>query len=250
LDQSFYQTGQFATLAGISVRTLRYYDQVGLLKPTAHSLAGHRLYTDEDLLKLQRILALKFLGFSLVQIQDFLRVGPADSAESLRLQKKMMLEKRQHLDKVILAIDQAYAISRGQPEPDWSSLLEVIRVVQMERDFWKKYYSEEAIKKLEERQKAYTEADAQRDAHRWEAVLSGFRQAFEQGLDPDSKEVQALAGQHQELIQGFTQGDPDIAQGLDKLYAAPDTPFPSPYSSKEEEEYVARALAIYDQRNS
>lgn len=63
MDQSFYQTGQFAKLAGVSVRTLRYYDQVGLLKPTAYSPAGHRLYTDQDLLQLQRILALKFLGF-------------------------------------------------------------------------------------------------------------------------------------------------------------------------------------------
>ncbi len=248
MDQSFYQTGQFAKLAGVSVRTLRYYDQVGLLKPTAYSPAGHRLYTDQDLLQLQRILALKFLGFPLAKIHDLLKAGPADPTESLQLQKEMMVKKRRHLDKVILAIEQAQAIFRQQSEPDWNSLLEVIRVVQMDRDLWKKYYSKDAIKKLEERQKNYTEADALRDAKRWEAVLKGFKQAFKQGLDPASKEVQALAEQHQELIKGFTQGDPEIAQGLEKLDSAPDTPFPSPYSSKEEGEYVEGALAIYNQQ--
>lgn len=247
MNQVFYQTRQFAERSGISVRTLRYYDKVGLLKPTARSAAGYRLYTDEDLVKLQRIMALKFLGFSLGQIHDFLRVGPADPAESLRLQKKMMLQKRQHLDKVIRAIEHVEAVLHQQPEPDWDLLLGVIQVVQMERD-WKKYYSEEAIKKLEERHKTYTEADAQQDAKRWEVVLTGFRRAFEQGLDPASEEVQALARQHQELIQGFTQGDPDIAQGLDKMYSDPEAPFPNPYGSEEEEEYVQRALTIYKQR--
>ena len=75
-------------------------------------------------------------------------------------------------------------------------------MVEMEHD-WKKYYSKEAIKKLAEGHKGYTEADALRDAKRWEKVLTGFKQAFEQGLDSASQEVQALARQHQEYSRVY-----------------------------------------------
>ena len=67
LDRRFYHTGQFARKAAVSVRTLRFYDKVGLLSPSRHTEAGHRLYTDADFVNLQQILALKFLGFSLAE---------------------------------------------------------------------------------------------------------------------------------------------------------------------------------------
>ncbi len=69
MDQGFYHTSQFAEKASVSVRTLRYYDSVGLLCPAEYTEAGYRLYTDSDLSRLQQILALKFLGFSLEEIQ-------------------------------------------------------------------------------------------------------------------------------------------------------------------------------------
>ena len=65
MESRFYQTGQFARKASVTLRTLRYYDSVGLLSPSQVTEAGYRLYTEEDLLTLQNILALKFLGFSL-----------------------------------------------------------------------------------------------------------------------------------------------------------------------------------------
>jgi DNA-binding transcriptional MerR regulator len=60
----------------VSIRTLRYYDKVGLLSPSQYTEAGYRLYTDADLLRLQQILALKFLGFSLEEIKHCLQIGP------------------------------------------------------------------------------------------------------------------------------------------------------------------------------
>lgn len=66
LDQHFYFISEFAQKASVSVRTLRFYDKVGLLSPTSYTEAGYRLYTDTDFLRLQQILALKFLGFSLI----------------------------------------------------------------------------------------------------------------------------------------------------------------------------------------
>src|SRR5438128_10142424 len=74
LDSHFYHTGQFAQKADVSVRTLRYYDKVGLLSPSYYTEAGYRLYTDTDFSRLQQILALKFLGFSLREINQCLRI--------------------------------------------------------------------------------------------------------------------------------------------------------------------------------
>ena len=62
MKQHLYTTGQLAEKAFVTIRTLRYYDKVGLLKPSHHSDGGHRLYTNEDLLRLEQILGLKFLG--------------------------------------------------------------------------------------------------------------------------------------------------------------------------------------------
>src|SRR6266566_7314823 len=94
LDQHFYQTSQFAQKASVSVRTLRYYDKVGLLSPSLYTEAGYRLYTDEDLLSLQQILALKFLGLSLEEIKVCLQTEPMRLQEALASQKAMMKEKR------------------------------------------------------------------------------------------------------------------------------------------------------------
>ena len=66
----YYTSGQFAHMAEVSVRTIRYYDQQNILKPSYVSDAGARFYTDEDLARLQQILLLKFLGFSLDDIRD------------------------------------------------------------------------------------------------------------------------------------------------------------------------------------
>ena len=63
-----YRIAQFAQLAGVTVRTLQYYDRMGLLRPSATTEANYRLYTTADLLKLQQILTLKWMGFSLSEI--------------------------------------------------------------------------------------------------------------------------------------------------------------------------------------
>ena len=98
LDQHFYRTGEFAEMASVSVRTLRFYDKVSLLSPSGYTEAGYRLYTDRDFLRLQQILALKFLGFSLDDIKRCLQVGPTVLQEALALQKAMMQERRQQLE--------------------------------------------------------------------------------------------------------------------------------------------------------
>lgn len=64
----YYKTGEFAKMANLSIRTIRYYDKIGLLKPSKIADNGYRMYSDKDFMKLQKILSLKYLGFSLDDI--------------------------------------------------------------------------------------------------------------------------------------------------------------------------------------
>lgn len=98
-----WKVGELAKLAGLTVRTLRYYDQIGLFSPSGHTDSGHRIYTESDIAQLQQILSLKDLGLSLDQIKsvvvgdqfsllDIVSLQIARLKENISVQQKLLLE--------------------------------------------------------------------------------------------------------------------------------------------------------------
>lgn len=98
-----YQPRQFAELAGVTVRALHYYDRLDLLKPRRTN-SGYRLYCAEDLERLEQIVALKFVGLPLKQIKFLLDRDKSGFLEALRMQRRVLEEKRRLLDSAISAI--------------------------------------------------------------------------------------------------------------------------------------------------
>jgi DNA-binding transcriptional MerR regulator len=269
-----YYTGEFAQKASVSIRTLRYYDRVGLLSPSHYTEAGYRLYSDDDLLTLQQILALKFLGFSLKEIKACLCSGPMRLHEVLAMQKAMMRERRMQLDSIIQAIDETEQVLREHTfdcaEENWQAIVKVIQAIQMEQneDWVNKYftpeqrqmmkelseksYSPEAAQKLAGR--VWTEEDQRVADQQWSAVQTAVRQLAAQGADPASQEAQAVVEQVQALLSQFTQGDAEICAGLKRWWnnyselPAEQKPFPEFYS-KEEQAFLEKAQQVYKQRN-
>ena len=92
---------QVAELTGISIRTLQYYDEIGLLKPSELTQSGYRLYDDEALQKLQQILFFKELDFKLKDIREILEKPDFDQIAAFRKQKELLLLKRNRTDKLI-----------------------------------------------------------------------------------------------------------------------------------------------------
>jgi len=252
------------------VRTLRFYDKVGLLSPSGYTEAGHRLYSDEDLWSLQQILALKFLGFSLEEIKVCLQTHPERLQKTLAMQKAMMRDKRSQMDRVIQAIEKAETLLQNN-QGDWESIVNVIQVMQMEqnKEWVKKYltpeqqqkmaeissksYSPEAAQKLAEWSKDWTEEDQQRVSQQWDAVFTELRRLVAEGKDPSGPEGQALAMQHSELIGQFTRGNADVEAGLKQWWKshselpAGEKPLGMYSYSEEEAAFLQKALENYKQ---
>ncbi|MED1420190.1 MerR family transcriptional regulator [Bacillus smithii] len=105
---------EVADLVGISVRTLHYYDEIGLLVPEETTESGYRLYSDENLETLQQILFFKELGFPLKKIKDIIYNPSFDRQEALELQRQMLMEKRERLDQMIATIEKTIKHMKGE----------------------------------------------------------------------------------------------------------------------------------------
>jgi DNA-binding transcriptional MerR regulator len=233
-----YKAQEFAERAGVTVRTLHHYDRLGLLAPSGRTEAGYRLYGDRDLVRLEQILALKFIGFPLREIRRLLKRDAKDLPGALRRQRTMILEKRRLLD---LA---AEAIQRAETAPDWAAIQKIIEVIHMQDNMeWaKKYYSEQGLASLADRQVSVEVIEqAQRD---WAVLIKDVEAAL--GEDPASPKAQALAARWRKLIAAFTGGNREVQAGLNKLYADqanwPAT-MKKPYSD-EVGAFMCRAMAV------
>src|SRR5919112_3422498 len=100
----YYRVGEVTTLTRVSVRTLHHYDRIGLLRPARHSAGGYRLYGEAELLRLQQILTLRYLGFPLKRIGDLLDRDDFNLVASLRVQRQALRDRIVELDCISAAI--------------------------------------------------------------------------------------------------------------------------------------------------
>jgi len=232
MTDRIYQPHDFAKLAGVTIRALHHYDRLGLLKPSGRTSSGYRLYTDRDLVRLEQIVALKFIGFPLSQIRELLTGKDPDVAAALRHQRQIIAAKRDHLDRAVQAIERAeHLISSGE-EHDWEPFRKIIEVIQMQtrKDWMKKYYTEEQLSDLRKR---YTPELQEQSERGWADLVRDVEEAIARGESPQSETGRKLVERKQSLIDLFTGGDPHIRASLLKLYAdKPNWPanFKKPYS--------------------
>ena len=121
-ESDLYKAQEFAERAGVTVRTLHHYDRLGLLSPSGRTEAGYRLYGDRDLVRLEQILALKFIGFPLQEIRRLLKRDAKDLPSALRRQRTLILEKRRLLDLAAQAIQRAETAAASGELADWEAI--------------------------------------------------------------------------------------------------------------------------------
>lgn len=137
----YYSSGEFARMAGVTLRTIRYYDKQNILKPSLVSEAGARFYTDEDFARLQQILLLKYLGFSLDDIRE-MTVADSDyhfMLDSLKIQLKLVRDRIEQMQLVEQAIKETTESIQEEHTVDWSRMLNLIHLTGMEQSLKNQY---------------------------------------------------------------------------------------------------------------
>lgn len=215
---SLHLPHEFARRAGVTIRALHHYDRLGLLKPSGRTAARYRVYTDRDFVRLEQIVALKFIGFPLSQIRELLRRKDTDVAAALQHQRQILMDKRDHLDRAVRAIERAEEAVAGSAEPDWEPFRKVIEVIQMQtrKDWMMKYYTEEQLANLRQRWSPEVQAESERG---WNSLAADAEAAIAQGADPAGPVGRKLAKRREALLKMFTGGDPGIEKSLQNLFA-------------------------------
>lgn len=137
----YYTSGEFAKMAHISVRTIRFYDKQNILKPSYVNESGARFYTDEDFVRLQQILLLKYLGFSLEDIRNMV-VEDLDYQmlrNFLKLQLKLVKDRIEQMQLVAKAIEDTTEALAANQNIDWSQMLDLIHLTNMENSLKSQY---------------------------------------------------------------------------------------------------------------
>ncbi len=214
MDASFLKVGKLAKATGLTVRTLHYYEEIGLLTPARRSEKGYRLYGRQQVERLQQIVSLQQLGFPLEEIRAMLDDGDYTLPRVLALHTARL---QQHIERQQLLLDRLESILKtldGSKELTVETLLETIKVTTMHE----KYYTPAQLETLKQRGEAMGPEAMQKAQDDWVELNNAFRSAMENGTDPGAPEVQALVARMKEMIHAFTGGDPGIARSLGNMY--------------------------------
>ncbi|EJW15423.1 transcriptional regulator, MerR family [Paenibacillus alvei DSM 29] len=128
--KQLWKVGDLAKLTGLTLRTLRFYDQIGLFSPSAHSDSGHRLYNQADLSRLQQILSLKELGLSLEEIKSVVTGGHFSPLQIVSLQIARLKETIQMQQKLLAGLEsvsELMLLKQPVTVEDFTKLLEMMK---------------------------------------------------------------------------------------------------------------------------
>jgi DNA-binding transcriptional MerR regulator len=209
------QIGRFSRLTGLTVKALRHYDEIGLLRPAERSESGYRLYSDDDVRRLYRIVAFRRLGLALEEIGALLDGdGAADPRALIRAQldrleaeAAMREQLRVRLVRLLRALDGADGAAADL-------FLEAIEGMTMAEQ----YYTPEQLAQLEERRRELGDEGMRRAEADWAALIAEAEELRASGAAPTDPRAGALADRWAALIAAFTGADAGIHASLNRMY--------------------------------
>lgn len=213
-----YTVKQLAALSGVSIRTLHYYDGIGLLKPSYIKENGYRCYEKKELLKLQQILFFKELDFPLEEIFKMLNAQDFNRNEALKDQKKLLLIKKSRIEKLIQTIDNNLKGGENMSNDDLFASFNDDELVENMKEAKSRWGHTDAYKQSVERTKNWTKADY--ELVKKEAEAFNKELASVMGKDINSDEVQSLIEKHYRGIQYFYDCPYDVYRGLGEMYVS------------------------------
>ena len=212
---------EVAKLTGITVRTLHYYDEIGLLNPSEHTDSNYRIYSISDMERLQQILFFKELDFPLSKIKSFLSSQNYDKTFALAKQKDLLEEKRNRLNGLITLLDD---ILKGENEMSFKEF-DNTRLEKMQADYAKevveRFGDTKPYADFKEKSQNYSKDDYAELSKKADSIFAEF---FEiKGEDPASDNAQELVLKWQQfIIENYYECDKTILLGLSEMYVGDD----------------------------
>lgn len=236
------KVGELAKQTELSVRTLHYYDEVGLLSPSRRTEAGHRLYTANDVVRLRQIKSLRHLGSSLEEIQEILDApdfSPRQVIERHLARLREQIELQQKLCDHLVEIAARLSLKEEVSAEEFVQTMEVIR---MSERLWK-YYTPEQREEIEQRGRTLGEERIRQVEAEWPELMEQVRAEMEASTDPSDERVQRLAKRWMELVREFTGGNPEIERSVRNVWQQEETIHGIDTGSmREMGEYISRAM--------
>jgi MerR family transcriptional regulator, thiopeptide resistance regulator len=210
-----WRIGELAEEAGLTVRTLHHFEQVGAVRASERSEAGHRLFTQADVRRLYEVLSLRELGIPLREIAAKLDSPDGDLASMLRRHRAHVDEQLEVITGLRARLDRLDAALGTTLDVSSEEILEVIRLMNMHD----KYYSPEQLETLAKRREELGGDEGMKAAEKqWADLIAAVDAERQKGTDPSDPRVQELAQQWRDLIAAFTGGDPEMHRSLQNMY--------------------------------
>ena len=246
-----YTVAQLARLAGVTIRTLHHYDEIGLLRPATHSNSGYRLYGRGELLKLQQILFFKELDLPLDEIKRSLSSKNFDPVSSLKSHREKLIERSRRLqslletiDKTILHYDREQNMLSDADIYEGFSPKQIDEIKTESRERWGKDRVEAAERKM----KGLTKAEVQEMKAANEALC--VQLAASMTKDPADPAVQLLVAKHHAGIEFHYKAGAEIYRGLGRMYVE-DPRFTAYYEKYATglAAWLCKAMEVYADKN-
>ncbi|MFD1413132.1 MerR family transcriptional regulator [Oceanobacillus jeddahense] len=213
---NYWSTGQLAALTGLSIRTLRYYDQIGLFSPSLYTEAGHRRYTSEDMQLLLQILVLKRMHLPLEEIKEMVRAGNENLLDTLDQQISRVKAEIAVQEKLLSQLErtkQEAAKTENISFQELTSLFELIRLNRSD------YFTNQQLDKMREHYRNTSDKALKQGEERFKELLEELKDKHEKGVSPQDKSVQNLAKEWQKLMETFSDGNQGLIKSAEKFYA-------------------------------
>ena len=219
-----YSVGQVAALAGVSIRTLHHYDEVGLLRPGCRTANGYRQYDDADVGRLRDVLSYRELGFSLEQVRSILDDPQADPASHLRDQHRLVRERITRLERVLAHLEKMMEARQMGINLTPEEQLEVFGEGWPGEDYaaeaQQRWGDTDAWRQSQQRTSRMTKQDWLDVKAETDALEGDLAAAFTAGAAPGDEHAMDLAERHRLTIERFYDVSFEMHRGLAEMYVA------------------------------
>lgn len=211
--------GQLAARAGVTVRTLHHYDEIGLLRPT-RTASGHRRYGAAEVERLQQITSLRALGVTLATISDALDADAFDPVALVERQRAALTAEANRLAALADRLDGLARLLRLRAETGHPLSPDTFLTLTKTMNDIEKHYTPQQLQQLAERREALGEDTIRAVEAEWPRLFEQVGTEMDAGTDPSNPRVQALIDRWDELVAMFTGGDAAIRQSLGDAWNA------------------------------